>query len=1150
MKTKKLLSAICAAAVLLSSLAGGIILTAPYSAHAEELIPDVSVTDGVADETPSELPAESETDENIIYPNSDAVSDTEPAETEELITPPNFRYDETNGFFKWDEVKAAYGYCLKTTLNGYEQWFRYYETYAELDRLCYENNMDFGEYEFSLCAFDKEGTDSEWSEPVTVSYSPSFDMPQNVRLDEEYDETVIWDEVAGTARYNIRFYNEENASSLYTNTYVSYNSITYKHYLSDTGNYWISVQAMDKDYNASKWTEPLLIPHTASTNLEPPQNVRFDESGENILWDAVEGAAYYGVQIYGNFDGCNFTYYKWDNAQDTVFENWKSLTCPRTNEEYQIYIYAYSDQENVSSSVSLEPLKATFNPILDGTINIPESIRIEESHIKWEDVEGAYKYWLCISAENNMLLEDEWHEITKDYNYGVNVANRLPAGNYKAEMFVIDENYNYNSKSYDLTLDTVHDETVWVPNLFYKFNEILWDYDRLRHDNTYYFWYRIRNDKDGSLVKLAKSWSEHIYDLPDLSNGDYIIDACVYENNDKIGVWSEPRHITIHGDGYFDKENESTTEVETPPEAADIPEEDRITTITINPAFNMKNKHDENVELDLTKIKIKAKEIYDEEGLKRAEEALGEEIKGNTHYNLLDLTLLYDGEDFSNGYEGLVQVVIPIPAGHRDKTFSCFRLTQVDGKTVKEVIPGEQTEDSYIIYLEHFSEYALVGAGEEEEHTHTFGEEWKNDETGHWKECKCGEKSEEAKHAFGEWKTTKEPTEKEEGSRERACTVCGYKELETLPVIDHAHKFGDWKSDDNSHWKECECGEKSEEAKHAFGEWKTTKEPTEKEEGSRERVCTVCAFKEVETLPVIDHAHKFGDWMSDDNSHWKECECGEKSEEAEHTFGEWKITKEPTEKEEGEETRKCEICGKTETRAVEKLPPAVTEKPPVTTANYGFSVPETAQTSAEETTSAPAAATSVTDEKAGVKVEFAENAVKQGAALNVIVGETTETYAVFDITLVYNNAPIQPYGTLTITIKCPESLKGGAYYVYRAETDGTYTDMGAVFSDGAVTFKTGHLSKYVISTVKLNEASVTAEEISLAPESAVNTENNLNTETEANASQNVPSDIPAAEGNNSFSANEEDKNQNTGVALALIPAAAAALGIIIFKKKK
>lgn len=158
----------------------------------------------------------------------------------------------------------------------------------------------------------------------------------------------------------------------------------------------------------------------------------------------------------------------------------------------------------------------------------------------------------------------------------------------------------------------------------------------------------------------------------------------------------------------FVKENEVSTEIEVPTEAADIPESDRITSITINPAFNMKNKNDNDVELDLSKIKIKAEEIYDKEGLKRAEEALGETIKGNKHYNLLDLTLLYNGEDFSNGYEGLVKVIIPLPNGHRDKNFSCFRLTEVDGKTVKEVIPGEQTEDSYIIYLEHFSLYALV----------------------------------------------------------------------------------------------------------------------------------------------------------------------------------------------------------------------------------------------------------------------------------------------------------------------------------------------------------------------------------------------------------------------------------------------------------
>ncbi len=1075
MKTKKLLSALCAAAVLLSSLAGGIVFTSYRSAHAEDLISAPYVTEESVDgEFAVDNPEESESAES-----------QESTEPQEPITPQNFRYDETDGFIKWDEVEDAYGYKLKTTVNDYEQHFTYYEPEAELDRLCYENNMDFGEYDFAVCTFNKLGAESEWSESIAVTYEAAFDMPQNVRLSDEWDETVIWDEIPGAARYNIRFYNKENSSAPYTYTYTSGSSISYKYYLSETGDYWVSVQAMDRDYNASEWTERMLISHTAFTHLEPVQNVRFDESGENVLWDAVDGADYYNIQISASFADYNYSFYNWGyNSQDPVFENWKSLTCPRTSGEYQIHIYAYSNQENISSSNSLEALTASYNPKRDDTLNVPEDIRIEENYIKWDDIEGAYKYWLCISAENDMLLEDEWHEVSKENNYGVYINNRFPAGKYKAELFVVDENNNYNSKIYSLILDTVHDVTVWVPKLFEK-DIVLWDYDRLRHEDTNFFWYRIREKKDGSLVKLARSWFEYIYDLPELSDRIYLFDACVYENNDKIGVWSEAREINKHGNSYFDKENETTTEVETPPEAAEIPEEDRITSITINPAFNMKDKNDENVELDLTKIKIKAEAIYDEEGLKRAEEALGEEIKGNKHYNLLDLTLLYKGEDYSNGYKGLVQVIIPLPKGHRDKTFSCYRLIEVDGKMTKEVIPGEQTEDSYIIYLEHFSEYALVGAGEEEDHTHIFGEEWKNDET--------------------------------------------------------------------SHWKECECGEKSEEAEHTFGEWTVIKEATEKEEGSRERVCGICGFKDTESIPVLDHTHKFGEWKSDKNSHWKECECGEKSEEAEHIFGEWTVIKEATENEEGEERRECEVCGKDETRTIDKLlpdVPDVPDTPVVTKPNYGFSVPEAVQTSAEQTITDPIPVTQLIDEKAGVKVEFAEGAVKQGAMLNVIVGETNGTNAVFDITLVFNNAPIQPYGTLTITIKCPEKLNGASYYVYRAETDGSYTDMNAVFADGAVTFKTGHLSKYVISTVKLDDIPVSAEEASSIPENIANTGNDLNTQPETDTSNTEAPVSSNIGGNTDIDINGQDKNQNTGMSFAVIPAAAAALSVIIFKKKK
>lgn len=263
-----------------------------------------------------------------------------------------------------------------------------------------------------------------------------------------------------------------------------------------------------------------------------------------------------------------------------------------------------------------------------------------------------------------------------------------------------------------------------------------------------------------------------------MGNGDYIIDVCVGQYVDgyyKLGQWSEPMNIEKHGDGLFEEENEITEEVETPPEASDIPEGDRITSITINPAFNIKNKEDRDVELDLSKIKIKASEIYDEEGLKRAEAALGETLNGNKHYNLLDLTLLYDGKDFSNGYEGLVKVIIPLPKGHRDKTFSCYRITE-SGE--KELIPGEQTEDSYIIYLEHFSEYALVAAGPEEPeepHTHVYSPDWKSDANGHWKECTtCKDKAEESAHTQDAGTVTKEATKTETGIKTYKCTICGY----------------------------------------------------------------------------------------------------------------------------------------------------------------------------------------------------------------------------------------------------------------------------------------------------------------------------------------------------------------------------------------
>lgn len=215
----------------------------------------------------------------------------------------------------------------------------------------------------------------------------------------------------------------------------------------------------------------------------------------------------------------------------------------------------------------------------------------------------------------------------------------------------------------------------------------------------------------------------------------------------------------------FDKDDAKESEVETNP---DTPEDEKITTIIATPAFNMKDKSEAGVGLDLSKVKVKAKEIYDEEGIKRAEEALGTEISANKKYSLLDLTLINGDKDYSNGYDGLVEVVIPIPKGHRGKTFYCYRLLD-DG--TKELIPGKQREDSYVVYLEHFSVYAFVA---NEEHTCVFSESWDNDKSGHWHECACGKTTEPESHIAGDWITDVEAAAAEDGHRYKACTICGY----------------------------------------------------------------------------------------------------------------------------------------------------------------------------------------------------------------------------------------------------------------------------------------------------------------------------------------------------------------------------------------
>lgn len=78
-------------------------------------------------------------------------------------------------------------------------------------------------------------------------------------------------------------------------------------------------------------------------------------------------------------------------------------------------------------------------------------------------------------------------------------------------------------------------------------------------------------------------------------------------------------------------------------------------------------------------------------------------------------------------------------------------------------------------------------------HTHSYGTEWKYDDTDHWHECECGDKADTAAHSF-QWVIDKAATKESTGIKHEECTVCGAKRSENT-VID---KLPDGGNTDNT----------------------------------------------------------------------------------------------------------------------------------------------------------------------------------------------------------------------------------------------------------------------------------------------------------------------------------------------------------------
>ena len=156
-----------------------------------------------------------------------------------------------------------------------------------------------------------------------------------------------------------------------------------------------------------------------------------------------------------------------------------------------------------------------------------------------------------------------------------------------------------------------------------------------------------------------------------------------------------------------------------------------------------------------------------------------------------------------------------------------------------------------------------------------------------------------------------------------------------------------------------------------------------------------------------------------------------------HSWGNWYISKQPTESADGEETRKCTRCSAIETRKIEKLK-------------------------------------TVKDEKTGVEIIYKDefesgvdlevSQVFDGKSFQLISANYGDVKsAVFDISTYKDGVKVQPNGKIKVRIPLPQGFGGGNIFVcYVDSENGKVQKIKATVNGGYVEFEAEHFSEYAV----------------------------------------------------------------------------------------
>ena len=232
-------------------------------------------------------------------------------------------------------------------------------------------------------------------------------------------------------------------------------------------------------------------------------------------------------------------------------------------------------------------------------------------------------------------------------------------------------------------------------------------------------------------------------------------------------------------------------------------------------------------------------------------------------------------------------------------------------------------------------------------HTHSWDTAWTSDPDYHWHNCTAAgctvndnsQKDGYAAHTASGWIIDRPATATQDGTRHKACTVCGYRMAsETIPATgtpqpEHTHKWdASWSSNSSHHWHNCTAAgctvsdnsQKNGYAAHTPGDWIIDQPATATQDGKRHKECTVCGYKTAsETIPATgtpqpEHTHKWDtSWSSNSSHHWHNCtaaDCtvsdnSQKNGYAAHTAGDWIIDRPATATQDGTRHKECTVCG-------------------------------------------------------------------------------------------------------------------------------------------------------------------------------------------------------------------------------------------------